>query len=40
MLFENEFQEKIKEIICNNNKIINKNLEWLLLISPNKISFC
>ena len=36
--FEYEFQYKIKEIIKNNNR--NNNIDWILLITPNKIGFC
>ena len=38
-IFESEFQEKIKEIIKKNNNIVNSNIEWLLMVSPNKIGF-
>ena len=39
IIFEQEFQDKIKEIIKNNINNYNCNCEWILLICPNKIDF-
>ena len=38
ILFEYEFQKRILEIIKKNNNY-NRNIEWVLLISPNRIDF-